>query len=81
MTLREYKELFDNFISLNPDALDLDVVHSSDDEGNEFNLVIFGPTLGHYSQSDKMFIDIKNPDYLDDFGINPDSDPNAVCIN
>ena len=50
---------------------DLDVIYSSDDEGNAFSPVIYSPQEGIYDAGDSSFD-----------GDSPTDDPvNAVCIN
>jgi len=49
-----------------PEAKDMTVVYSSDDEGNNFSKAFYPPTIGHW----------------DDHGFVGDSkDNNAVCLN
>jgi hypothetical protein len=86
MTLKEYSESISKLAEKYPDAL---VVYSSDDEGNSFQKVSSGGTLGFF-----------DGDYYGDFSAlqhiqnyvetYPESDtfkqyfgkePNAVCIN
>jgi hypothetical protein len=43
MTLKEYQQKLNDFIDKNPQALKLTVIHSSDDEGNDFHPVVFDP--------------------------------------
>lgn len=50
----------------------LDCVYSKDDEGNEFGLVSYEPSIGEYNKDDREFYEI---DEEDKFEIN------AVCIN
>lgn len=70
MTLREYYKKLGEFIKENPKALDLTVIHSVDDEGNDFTPVVFDP--GTLMKKDGR-----------DFVVNADSDEDAtaVCIN
>ena len=75
MTLREFMKGLDKFVAENPTALDLEVITSSDDEGNCYTPVVFEPSLGFYEDDD--FID---KTMLNDWG-RDDDDVNAVCIN
>ena len=43
MTLKEYILKLKDFAKNNPKALELEVIHSSDDEGNHFTPVVFDP--------------------------------------
>ncbi len=75
MTLKEYFEGLQEFIKENPDALDLEVVTSKDDEGNGFNRVHYGPSKGHYDEDSFTSVDM-----FDEWGIDEDN-VNAVCVN
>lgn len=52
-----------------PEALELDVITSIDDEGNSFNPVYYTPTLGEFDEDYSGFINV---------GIDK---ANAVCLN
>jgi hypothetical protein len=75
MTLKEYIEGLQEFIKENPNALDLEVVTSKDDEGNGYNRVYYSPTLGQFE--DNEFIAYSQFDEWE----RDDSDVNAVCVN
>lgn len=70
MTLKEYAAEVAKFAEAYPKLL---VVASSDDEGNSFNPVNFGPTLGHFANRDE---------FLSEQDAEEQGLPvNAVCIN
>lgn len=69
MTFREYLESINTFAEQFPEALDLDVVYASDDEGNSFQPVYEIPSLGWYV--DREFY--PKEDDIEEI--------NAVCIN
>jgi hypothetical protein len=75
MTLKEYFEQLQEFINENPDALELEVITSKDDEGNGYNEVFYGPSLGQFD--DNEFIPHSQ---FEEWG-REDSDINAVCLN
>jgi hypothetical protein len=75
MTLKEYFEQLQEFINENPDALELEVITSVDDEGNGFNQVNYGPSKGNYDGDS-----FTSEDMFDDWGIGEDG-INAVCLN
>lgn len=77
MTLGEYFKQLKDFIDKNPTALEYEVVYSKDDEGNEYNPVIHGPTLGFHDVDDRSFIDVT---LFDEYDIEPTVDM-SVCIN
>ena len=67
MTLKEYHEKLTTLIKKHPDAADLKVVTSSDDEGNHFTPVIYEPALGYHDDNGDFDASSKSP--------------NAVCLN
>lgn len=75
MILKEYMEGLEKFIKENPDALELDVITSKDDEGNGFNLVHYSPSKGIFNEGE--FI---SADQLEDWDREPE-EINAVCLN
>lgn len=68
MKLREHLKHLAKIAEENPNAMELQLVTSSDDEGNSFNPVHYIPSLGYYSLEDRKF----NPD---------DPNANAICLN
>ena len=54
----------------------LEVVFSSDDEGNSFNPVVFLPSKGHFNEEENAFIDSES--MKDERRAEP---INAVCVN
>ena len=75
MTLKEFTENLEKFIEENPEILNMQVVTSSDDEGNSFNLVYYPPSKGIFE--DREFTPFSQ--YAD---YNRDKDEtNSVCIN
>ncbi len=71
MTLKEYIKNMLRFAKANPEALNMFVISSVDDEGNKFVPVEFYPSKGVFE--DNMF-----SSYY--FGMD-ESQNNAVCIN
>ncbi len=49
MKLKNYIENLSAIIKSNPNALDMDVVTSRDNEGNGYTLVYYSPSIGNYS--------------------------------
>lgn len=78
MTLREYIDNLVAFGEENPESLDLTVVYAKDDEGNGYDEVYFGPSIGGMD-SDGDFrskaIQIEDGYEEDEIEIN------SVCIN
>lgn len=68
MKLDEFLRGIYNFIEEHPDALNKEVVVSSDAEGNSYNPVYYTPSLGRWFSEDKGFMF-------------EHEEPNAICIN
>lgn len=82
MNLREYINALEEFAKENPEAEELEVIYSHDDEGNCFQRVYYTGTLGYYDGEYKGEFHSKQnieEDYdeeeIEDYPIN------AVCIN
>jgi hypothetical protein len=75
MTLKEYIEGLQEFVKENPDALELEVITSIDDEGNGYNPVYYGPSKGHYDGGDYSPVSS-----FEEYGLDND-DINSVCVN
>jgi len=71
MKLRKYIEFLNGLIKEDPDALDYEVVTSSDDEGNNFNKVYYKPSIGQFDEATWQFDNDKDAA----------KKPNAVCLN
>ena len=66
MKLIDLMKKIETMVTDNPEILEYNLVYSSDDEGNNFNLVNFSPSLGEYIQGE----------------FESDSDNNnSICIN
>lgn len=73
MKLSEYVKNLSDLMKDKPETADMVVVSAIDEEGNGFNTIGFGPTVGQYLDGefhDKDY-DPENEDYVE----------NAVCIN
>lgn len=68
MILKDYLESLQNLVKAHPQALELPVIYSKDDEGNGYNRVNYAPSL--------TFFEDGNADAVR----HPDS-ANSVCIN
>ena len=67
MKFKEYVENLNKLLNERPETAELDVVTSSDDEGNSYNLVHYTPTVGHFDDDDREFTE--------------ELEINAVCVN
>ncbi|MBL0732228.1 MAG: hypothetical protein JJW03_05175 [Desulfosarcina sp.] len=67
MKLKEYAENINKLLSERPETADFDVVTSCDDEGNEYNIVSYTPTVGTFDETEHDFIE--------------GGQVNAVCVN
>lgn len=77
MKLKKYIKKLNKVVEENPNALEYEVVYSSDSEGNSFNSVGWGPTIGFYS-GDEDFVPEDN---FEEWDYEEDIKPNAICIN
>lgn len=75
MTLQEFINNLNEFVKENPECLTMDVVTSSDDEGNNYNSVNYKPTKGIYEDGEFISFEMCE-DYNRD-----ERDINSVCIN
>ena len=74
----KFKEFLDNlnkYAKSNPKSLELDVIPSSDDEGNSYNYVNYSPSKGVFQ--DGEFIEEGE---LEDWGVSK-TNINTVCVN
>jgi hypothetical protein len=55
---------------------DLEVIYSSDEEGNSFDKINFSPTIGHFFSEDREWI--SEDSILDD---DLEYEINSVCVN
>jgi hypothetical protein len=72
MTFQEYVHALNTYMTLHPETKKMLVVYSSDDEGNDFDKVKFGPSCGRYKPNNRDFTPVKKTILLKG---------NAVCIN
>lgn len=74
MKLGEYLENLAELLQKHPELIDVDVVYSIDDEGNDYGIVNWSPSVGHFNEQHREFI---SEDDIEDeeFSIN------AVLIN
>ena len=71
MKLKDFLKNINTLVKNNPNVLELDVVYSKDDEGNEFNKISYTPTLGVFDWEEREFSD--EDIWLEDL--------NSICIN
>ena len=75
MKLKQYLEQINNLIKENPNALEMEVITSKDDEGNGFNPVYYTPSKGIFE--DREFISYEQYEDWE----REESETNAVCVN
>jgi hypothetical protein len=75
MKLKEFIENLQKFVEQNPKALKMEVVTSKDDEGNGYNIVYYGPSIGNYDSG--VFTSHSE---FEDWNLD-DDDLNSVCLN
>jgi hypothetical protein len=71
MKLREYLDDLNKLINSNPQTLDMEVIYSSDDEGNNYHKVIYLPSTMKAEDINSYHLEI----------IDEDTNHNVVCIN
>lgn len=79
MKLREFLDNLNKFVLDNPEALEMEVVTSSDAEGNNFNPVHYEPSIGFFESEggSGQFYDKAG---FEDWGFE-DGSENSICIN
>jgi hypothetical protein len=75
MKLKEFLANLNEFVKENPEALELDVITSKDDEGNGYNEVVYTPSIGNFEDKDFTSKSSMEEEGYEDMEIN------AVCIN
>jgi hypothetical protein len=60
----------------NPEALEMDVVNAKDEEGNGYDPVYYGPSIGHFKDGDYC-----SKGDFESQELPEDTEINAVCIN
>lgn len=77
MKLKDYIKSLQEIVEQNPDYSELDVIYAKDDEGNGYQHVGYGPSIGVNSEEGKYYAEFENYDEdeheLDEI--------NCVCIN
>jgi hypothetical protein len=56
MKLGEYLENFQELVRDQPELIDAEVVYSIDDEGNDYGVVNWNPSAGHFDKRAREFI-------------------------
>jgi hypothetical protein len=80
MTVREYLNSIILMVKNNPEIENYEVVYARDDEGNQFDKVIFTPTLMQMSNINDSR-DLEQVYIAEDSVMLPGEDYNAMCIN
>lgn len=74
MKLKEYLEELQNMINDNPEILEYDLIYSSDDEGNSFDMISFGPSIQKFNGENTV-----HPDDIENY---EESElTNVICLN
>jgi hypothetical protein len=80
MTVREYLNSIILMVKNNPEIENYEVVYARDDEGNQFDKVIFTPTLMQMSNINDSR-DLEQVYIAEDSVMLPGEDYNTMCIN
>jgi hypothetical protein len=78
MKLKEFLDGLNQLVKDYPACLNLDVITAKDAEGNGFEIVHYGPSVGVFE--DDEFCP-KDSDYFEEEYGYTDTDVNAICIN
>lgn len=78
MKLKEYIRELNKFVQEYPEAYELPVIYSEDDEGNNYHHVIDSPAMFQVHDVTQYYLDVVGR--LGDIGIARE-DCNAICIN
>lgn len=91
MKLGAYIKTLSQMVKENPELKDFEVVYSADDEGNQFQVIYFSPTVGQYKYGEFMTSgDLESFDMDFEEGLMSKEEldeeksnfkNNAVCIN
>ena len=76
MKLKEYYDTLTKMLEDNPEAGDLNIITSRDDEGNGYNDVVYTPTVGYYNERGNEFYpesQFKEEEITEK--------PNSICMN
>jgi len=80
MVLREYLNSILMMIKNNPEIENYEVVYARDDEGNQYDKVVFTPSLMQMSNINDTR-DLEQVYIAEDSVMLPGEDYNAICIN
>lgn len=72
MTFKEYVHELNKYMTLHPETKDMLVIFATDEEGNDYDTLYFGPTCGRYNHFKRQFKPTGKTILLKG---------NAVCIN
>lgn len=78
MKLKEYIRELNKFVQEYPEAYELPVIYSKDDEGNAYHNVIYSPAMFQVEDLTQYYLEVVGK--LGDEGIARE-DCNAICIN
>ncbi len=76
MKLKEYLEKLNTLVKESPELLELDVIYAKDAEGNGFEHLYYGPTVGCFTE-DLEFVSV---DQYEDYELDETS-TNSIVIN
>jgi hypothetical protein len=88
MRLREYLENIKKLVEKHPEALELELVYSRDDEGNDYDTVDYEPDLGVYDEDEREWMSEAHfKEWQHEYREDDEDDevekfvPNSICIN
>jgi hypothetical protein len=77
MTLQEYIESLQRLIENNPEYVNMPLIYSKDDEGNDYHHVNYSPSPAQVEDLEEYYLEL----VWDEEGENPGTDFNCIMIN
>ncbi len=74
MKLGEYLKILNSIVEENPENINLEVIYSSDDEGNNHHIVHNEPAVGKVEDLSEFFLELEGFD-------DEVEEHNIICIN
>ena len=80
MKFKKYLKKLKKIAKKRPETLEMKVVYAKDDEGNGFQEIYWGPSIGNFDENEREFISEDSEDWEEEYELT-DNDKNALCIN
>ena len=80
MKFKKFLKKLNKIAKERPETLKMTVISAADDEGNGYNSVYYGPTIGNFNENEREFTTPDDKEYWGECEFT-DKDKNAICIN